>query len=238
MLTGESLPVRKGRATASSVRRLTRVAASTIGRPGLAVTPLWHKSSNWCRRRKTQSASPTISRPCLSMAGARGPCHRHHNVRCVVLVVRPDRSVCPDSHDYCLRHCLPGCARVGNPDGGDGWDRPRRHERDSVQECFRFGRSHQLNVIVFDKTGTLTMGNPRSWTSSLPDVDANAMLGLAASVEQASEHPLAQAILKRAGALARPVATGFTNVDGMGPQPTSTGSPRYSVIGSSWLPTA
>ncbi|TDF62556.1 cation-translocating P-type ATPase [Cupriavidus sp. L7L] len=75
----------------------------------------------------------------------------------------------------------------------------------------------KLNVVVFDKTGTLTMGEPEVVEIfTRQDVDVNAMLGLAASVEQASEHPLAQAILKRAGELARPVATAFTNIDGMG----------------------
>ncbi|TPQ30679.1 heavy metal translocating P-type ATPase [Cupriavidus pinatubonensis] len=84
----------------------------------------------------------------------------------------------------------------------------------------------KLNVVVFDKTGTLTMGQPEVVEIfAPPEVDAYAMLGLAASVEQASEHPLAQAILKRAGALARPVATGFTNVDGMGATADIDGKP-------------
>lgn len=75
----------------------------------------------------------------------------------------------------------------------------------------------KLDVVVFDKTGTLTMGAPEVVeTFTRQDVDVNAVLALAASVEQASEHPLAQAILKRSGTLARPVSTGFTNIDGMG----------------------
>ncbi|CAG9172693.1 heavy metal translocating P-type ATPase [Cupriavidus pinatubonensis] len=75
----------------------------------------------------------------------------------------------------------------------------------------------KLDVVVFDKTGTLTMGEPEVVDIlTPPDVDVNAMLAVAASVEQGSEHPLAQAILKRAGTLARPLATGFSNIDGMG----------------------
>ncbi|MBF6989977.1 cation-translocating P-type ATPase [Cupriavidus sp. IK-TO18] len=84
----------------------------------------------------------------------------------------------------------------------------------------------KLNVVVFDKTGTLTMGEPEVVEIFAPQgVDEDAMLGLAAAVEQASEHPLAQAILKRAGALTRPSATGFTNIDGMGAQADVDGRP-------------
>jgi len=75
----------------------------------------------------------------------------------------------------------------------------------------------KLNIVVFDKTGTLTMGEPEVVDVFTPrDVEVNTMLALAASVEQGSEHPLAQAILKRSATLARSAATGFTNIDGMG----------------------
>ena len=75
----------------------------------------------------------------------------------------------------------------------------------------------KLDVVIFDKTGTLTLGQPDVVdVATAPDVSEDALLALAAAVEQGSEHPLAQAILKRAGGLAMPSATGFTNVDGMG----------------------
>ena len=56
----------------------------------------------------------------------------------------------------------------------------------------------KVNHVVFDKTGTLTYGRPvlqRSVTFS--DVDEERCLLLAASLEQASEHPLAQSFLSR-----------------------------------------
>ncbi|MFZ3173927.1 MAG: heavy metal translocating P-type ATPase [Thiobacillus sp.] len=75
----------------------------------------------------------------------------------------------------------------------------------------------RLDIIIFDKTGTLTLGQPDVVDlTAAPGVSENAILALAAAVEQSSEHPLAQAILKRAGKLAMPPATGFTNIDGMG----------------------
>jgi Cu+-exporting ATPase len=66
----------------------------------------------------------------------------------------------------------------------------------------------QVDTLVVDKTGTLTEGRPRLITvTALPRADAgadeNAVLRLAASLERASEHPLAAAIV--AGAAARGV---------------------------------
>ena len=75
----------------------------------------------------------------------------------------------------------------------------------------------RLDIVIFDKTGTLTLGQPDVVdVAAAPDITEDAVLALAAAVEQSSEHPLAQAILKRAGNLAMPTATGFSNIDGMG----------------------
>ncbi len=53
----------------------------------------------------------------------------------------------------------------------------------------------KVQTLVFDKTGTLTEGKP-----VVTDIigDKTEVLGLAASLEEASQHPLAQAIVKRA----------------------------------------
>ncbi|OWK46938.1 heavy metal translocating P-type ATPase [Fimbriiglobus ruber] len=55
-------------------------------------------------------------------------------------------------------------------------------------------RLGSVDAVVFDKTGTLTVGRPKILSSTIDD----AALVLAASVEQASEHPLATAIVKHA----------------------------------------
>lgn len=75
----------------------------------------------------------------------------------------------------------------------------------------------KLDVIIFDKTGTLTMGQPEV-VDVVParDVAVDYVLSTAAAVEQGSDHPLAQAILRRARDLAVPVQTGFENLEGMG----------------------
>ena len=61
--------------------------------------------------------------------------------------------------------------------------------------------AHQLNTIVLDKTGTLTRGEP-----SVTDIiesgafPTRELLTLAASAERGSEHPLGEAIVKKARA--------------------------------------
>ena len=57
----------------------------------------------------------------------------------------------------------------------------------------------KVNTLVVDKTGTLTEGKPRL-VSVVPvgDWSETELLRLAASLEQASEHPLAAAIVRAA----------------------------------------
>jgi Cu+-exporting ATPase len=58
-----------------------------------------------------------------------------------------------------------------------------------------------VNTLVIDKTGTLTEGKPKvSAVIAAQDFDVDEALRLAASVEQASEHPLAAAIVAAAKA--------------------------------------
>ena len=58
---------------------------------------------------------------------------------------------------------------------------------------------HQIDTLVVDKTGTLTEGKPRL-VAIVPvsDLDEATLLGLAATLERGSEHPLATAIIDEA----------------------------------------
>ena len=70
--------------------------------------------------------------------------------------------------------------------------------------------------MIFDKTGTLTVGAPEVVDMAVaPGWTRERLLATAAAVEAHSEHPLAQAILKRSGAVAER-AIDFTNIDGWG----------------------
>ena len=81
-----------------------------------------------------------------------------------------------------------------------------------------FETAHRVNTVIFDKTGTLTVGKPivtdevlctssaglgpSLYSTSSDDTyrenEGNRMLRLAATAEQASEHPLARAVLNAA----------------------------------------
>jgi len=59
----------------------------------------------------------------------------------------------------------------------------------------------KVDTLVVDKTGTLTEGKPTvtKCVSLLDSIDENELLRITASLEQASEHPLAHAIVTAAG---------------------------------------
>ncbi|MBI5410148.1 MAG: cadmium-translocating P-type ATPase [Nitrospirae bacterium] len=64
-------------------------------------------------------------------------------------------------------------------------------------------RAEKLNAVVFDKTGTLTKGEPEvteiiAVSGQQSAVSEKDILQLAAAAEKGSEHPLAEAIIKRA----------------------------------------
>ena len=57
----------------------------------------------------------------------------------------------------------------------------------------------KIDTVVLDKTGTLTEGKPRiTHIFTSKSITENELLGIAASLEEPSEHPLAEAILTKA----------------------------------------
>src|SRR5712664_3679492 len=93
----------------------------------------------------------------------------------------------------------------------------------------------KVDTLVVDKTGTLTVGRPQviqTWTAPSSGVGEAEMLRLAASLERASEHPLAVAIVASAQekgiALAEP--DDFRSTGGLGVQGRVSG--RLVAVGS------
>ena len=78
---------------------------------------------------------------------------------------------------------------------------------------------HRVDTMVFDKTGTLTVGRPEvTDVVPVPGGSEDEALALAAAAEQGSEHPLGEAIVRRAkerGVALPPIAE-FNTVPGQG----------------------
>ncbi len=83
-------------------------------------------------------------------------------------------------------------------------------------------RASELTVVALDKTGTVTAGKPVVTDVVLaadnPAMDQDLMIGLAASLEASSEHPLAAAVIAYAEAhgIKRTKSTSFESVTGRG----------------------
>ncbi|NNF10704.1 MAG: cadmium-translocating P-type ATPase [Acidimicrobiia bacterium] len=88
----------------------------------------------------------------------------------------------------------------------------------------------RVRVLAMDKTGTLTRGRPQV-TDLIPfaDTDPAELLRVAAAVEASSEHPLAQAIVRRAEAdgIVTRRADGFEALTGAGARARSDGDEVY-----------
>ncbi|MBI2589781.1 copper-translocating P-type ATPase [Candidatus Berkelbacteria bacterium] len=81
-----------------------------------------------------------------------------------------------------------------------------------IRDRKQFEAARNVNVVLFDKTGTLTTGQfgvSDIWPAA--KVPATELLELTAAVEATSEHPIAQAILKRAGSIGKKA----TNVEAL-----------------------
>jgi Cu2+-exporting ATPase len=79
--------------------------------------------------------------------------------------------------------------------------------------------ARRLDAVVFDKTGTLTLGEHRVVVmSAVAGQDELEALGLAAAVEQDSEHPVARAIVASAKEREAPMrsAADFRSIPGQG----------------------
>jgi Cu2+-exporting ATPase len=76
-----------------------------------------------------------------------------------------------------------------------------------------------VNTVIFDKTGTLTEGKPGvTDLVPAPDVQVDDLLHMAASADQPSQHPLAEAIVREAKAQGMDVSApeAFDSVPGHG----------------------
>jgi P-type Cu+ transporter len=93
--------------------------------------------------------------------------------------------------------------------------------------------AHKLDTIVLDKTGTLTRGTPELTGVVVEDgIREEELLGLVASAERASEHPLGEAIVRGAKDRGLPLAEAdaFEAISGGGIRASVEG--REVLVGS------
>lgn len=85
---------------------------------------------------------------------------------------------------------------------------------------------NDVTTVVFDKTGTITVGQP-----AVTDVigDATQVLTVAAGLEEASEHPLATAIMTKAktDAITVPITSDFKAIEGKGVEASVDGQTAF-----------
>jgi Zn2+/Cd2+-exporting ATPase len=89
-------------------------------------------------------------------------------------------------------------------------------------------RAAKVKVVAFDKTGTLTHGRPEVIdVIPLNGVGPSEVLRLAAALEARSEHPLAQAVIRRAREEGAPLQAGegFRALPGLGAEAVVNGLP-------------
>ena len=93
--------------------------------------------------------------------------------------------------------------------------------------------AHKINAIVFDKTGTITEGKPEvTDIVVVKGKDSNRLLRITASAEKGSEHPLGEAIVRKAekeGVELFPIEH-FQSLTGLGIEAKIDGS--HALIGN------
>ena len=87
-------------------------------------------------------------------------------------------------------------------------------------------QAHRTQVVVLDKTGTLTTGKPAVVDIVTSGIGEDELLGLAASAERASEHPLGEAVMAaaRERGLSLSDVQGFNALPGYGVEARANGS--------------
>ncbi|MGB9071872.1 MAG: heavy metal translocating P-type ATPase [Terriglobales bacterium] len=215
MITGESIPVEKGsgarvigatvNATGSLVMRAERVGSETMlaqivrlvgqaQRTRAPVQRLADKVAGWFVPAVIACSVVTF----LAWA-ALGPQPRfaHAIVNAVAVLI----IACPCA----LGLATPMAIMVGTGRGA--------HAGVLIKNAEALETLEKVDTIVFDKTGTLTEGKPK--VTAYSDLE---VLRLAASVERASEHPLAAAVVAAASqqSLHLSEVSGFEYVAGKG----------------------
>jgi Cu+-exporting ATPase len=103
-----------------------------------------------------------------------------------------------------------------------------------VRDADALQRASTLDTLVFDKTGTLTRGMPQVVAvKTMNGFSETQAIAFAAALEQGSSHPLAKAILEKAGDSVLPDVQNFRTLRGLGVSGESQG--RSLLLGNQAL---
>ena len=103
-----------------------------------------------------------------------------------------------------------------------------------IKDAEALERLEKIDVLVIDKTGTLTQGRAQlSAIRTLPCSTDQALLRLAASLEQNSEHPIARAIVEAARGQNLPLTNPANFISPVGKGVTGSVDGRAILIGGS-----
>jgi len=120
-----------------------------------------------------------------------------------------------------------------------------------IKDAESLETAHKVNTIIFDKTGTLTKGQPevtdiiliskiKDQRSNIQIKNQKELIQLAASVEKHSEHPLGEAIVKKAKEekLTLSGISAFKSITGRGVEGKIAGKNIYvgRILGSKLYP--
>ena len=89
-----------------------------------------------------------------------------------------------------------------------------------VRDAEALETAHKIQIVVLDKTGTITEGRPSVTDVVTAGIGEDELLGISASVERVSEHPIGEAVVRAAPA------------SGACRRRTSPGSSRFLDTGS------
>jgi len=98
-----------------------------------------------------------------------------------------------------------------------------------IKDAESLETAHKVNTIIFDKTGTLTKGKPEVTDIISNLKNKNDLIQLAASIEKHSEHPLGEAIVKKADELKIQIfkVSKFKSITGQGVEGIVNGKKVY-----------
>ena len=209
MLTGESVPVEVSPATRSRARPSTPAADWSCGRPRSAPTPRWRRSRALVTAAQTGKAPvqrladrvsgvfvPVVIGLAVATLGfwlGTGESATFAFTAAVAVLI----IACPCA----LGLATPTALMVGT---GRGAQLGLLIKGPEVLESTR-----KVDTVVLDKTGTVTTGKMALVEVAVADgVDRGEVLRLVGALENASEHPIAQAIAARRAGRARPAARG------------------------------